>query len=188
VDLVGHSYGGLLALLVARANPSQIRSLALYDPVAFGTLDPVQDEAALRSLEQVPAVWEGSEAGRERWLQAFVDYWGGAGAWPALRNEVRDEFRRVGWAVYQGVATLVRDRTPASAYGVIEAPVLLLGGEKTPFAARRVVEHLKSSLPRARVVTVASAGHMGPLTHADVVNEAIAGWLSGGSGASPPPT
>src|SRR5258708_1009668 len=43
VHVVGHSYGGLLALQVARAIPGLIRSFVLYDPVAFGVLDPVVD-------------------------------------------------------------------------------------------------------------------------------------------------
>ena len=46
--LVGHSYGAYVALLVARSVPSQVRSLALYEPVAFGVLDAVEDAAAMR--------------------------------------------------------------------------------------------------------------------------------------------
>ncbi len=76
------------------------------------------------------------------------------------------------------MTTLARDTTPASAYRVIDAPVLLLGGQKTPAAARKVVQHLGESLSRVRVVTVAGAGHMGPLTHADVVNESILASVS----------
>jgi pimeloyl-ACP methyl ester carboxylesterase len=37
---------------------------------------------------------------------------------------------------------------------------------------------LSETLPHARVVTVPGAGHMGPLTHADVVNAAIVEWLA----------
>ena len=37
-DVVGHSYGGLLALQLALARPELVRSLALYEPVAFGVV------------------------------------------------------------------------------------------------------------------------------------------------------
>ena len=32
IHLVGHSYGGLIAMLVALRWPKQVRSLALYEP------------------------------------------------------------------------------------------------------------------------------------------------------------
>jgi pimeloyl-ACP methyl ester carboxylesterase len=34
--LVGHSYGGVIALLIAAANPERVRSLAVSEPPAFG--------------------------------------------------------------------------------------------------------------------------------------------------------
>lgn len=183
VHLVGHSYGGFLALLVALARPARVRSLALYDPVAFGALGPDDDDAR-RTLDAVPPAWEATDEGRERWLQAFVDYWSGPGAWVGLKPEARDEFKRVGWVLSQGVFSLVRDATPASAYGSLDVPVLLLTGERTPLAARRVVQRLGASFPHATIEVVAGAGHMGPLTHAEAVNGAIATWLSNLEGAS----
>src|SRR5438270_12284733 len=43
MHLVGHSYGGLVALIAALGAPEKVRSLALFEPVAFGVLDPVAD-------------------------------------------------------------------------------------------------------------------------------------------------
>jgi len=177
VAIVGHSYGGLVALRVAAARPPRVRALVLYDPVAFGTLAPT-DADARRELEQVPSPWADTPEGRERWLEAFVDFWGGRGAWPSLRSEARGEFQRVAWALYQGVTSLARDTTPASEYRVIDAPVLLMTGENTPLAERRVVQRLSEALPLARVVVVPGAGHMGPLTHAPEVNAAIVEFLA----------
>src|SRR5262245_19828893 len=85
--LVGHSYGGFVALLAAKAAPERVRSLVLYDPVAFGTLDPTTDADAVADLSRIDFRWESSEAGRERFLQQFVDYWGGDGAWSSLRED-----------------------------------------------------------------------------------------------------
>ena len=50
VHLVGHSYGGLLALKLARRDPSRIRSLTAYDPVAFGVLHAANDAEGLADL------------------------------------------------------------------------------------------------------------------------------------------
>jgi pimeloyl-ACP methyl ester carboxylesterase len=172
VDLVGHSYGGLVALLVGLAAPARVRSLAVYDPVAFGALDPT-DEEAQRDLARLPPDWGTTAEHRDRWLASFVDYWGGDGAWTMLRDDARDEFRRVAWVLHEGVVTLATDTTPVSAYRAIDAPSLLMTGERTPVAARHVIRRLGEALPRSETVLVPKAGHMGPLTHGDVVNQAI---------------
>jgi pimeloyl-ACP methyl ester carboxylesterase len=171
--VVGHSYGGLVALHAALAAPDRVRSLALYDPVAFGALDRTADADALASLP-ADLSWD---RGAEAWLTTFVDYWGGAGAWAALKEPVRAEFRRVGWAIAQAVASLMRDPTPASAYAAIRVPVLLLSGEHSPLAAHRVRDRLAPVLA-ARIATIAGAGHMGPLTHADRVEREILAGLT----------
>ena len=174
--LVGHSYGGFLALLTALAAPAIVLSLAVYDPVAMGTLEAERDADARADLARVDFAWDGSPEARERWLALFVDYWMGAGGWAALREEARAEFRRVAWVVYEGARTLVRDRTPASAYAALPVPVLILGGQDSPLAARRVAERLEEAIPGARLETFAGAGHMGPLTHAATVNDRLLAW------------
>src|SRR3569832_2064607 len=46
VHLVGHSYGGHIALRAATLAPDRVISLALYDPVSFGVLAPEGDREA----------------------------------------------------------------------------------------------------------------------------------------------
>jgi pimeloyl-ACP methyl ester carboxylesterase len=66
------------------------------------------------------------------------------------------------------VRSLTHDATRASAYRAIAAPTRLATGEHSPIAARRVVDRLAEVL-RATTTTIAGAGHMGPMTHADEV-------------------
>jgi pimeloyl-ACP methyl ester carboxylesterase len=176
--LVGHSYGGFVALLAAKAAPERVRELVLYDPVAFGTLEPTADADAMEDLARIDFLWDPSEAGRERFLRQFADYWGGDGAWASLREEARAELRRVAWVVHEGARTLSEDRTPASAYRDIGRPVRLINGERSPLAARRVVERLLASLPDTTVVIAPNAGHLAPLTDADLINGFILSALS----------
>lgn len=171
--VVGHSYGALVALLAALAAPQSVRSLVLFEPVAFGSLNPVRDKDARAELVDADFRWGPSSEDRERWLKTFVDFWGGSGAWGLLREEARAEFRRVGWVVHRGVQSLVEDTTPASAYGVVRVPVQLISGERSPLPARRVVQRLGEAIPNARVETIAKVGHMAPLTHGEAVNEII---------------
>src|SRR5262245_56400395 len=93
VHLVGHSYGGGVALHVASAWPDRIASLTLYEPSAFHLLKAVGERGAAAFAEidaLARATGERVIAGDYRRAAiSFVDYWGGAGAWAALRPSVQ---------------------------------------------------------------------------------------------------
>ena len=185
VHLVGHSYGGLVALSVARRDPSRVASVAAYDPVAFGVLAEPRDAVGLDDLSQAaknPVFTDEAVGGTDAWFEVFVDYWNGPGAWRALPTPARESFLRVGRKVFLEVRSLMDDRTPGSAYAGITAPALLITGSASPPAAQRVVARLAESLPAARAMTVEGAGHMGPITHARVVVDAIASHVRAASG------
>jgi len=178
VHLVGHSYGGFLALQLALRRPERVQAIAVFDPVAFGILDDVEDADARGQLALVKQTWDRDESGAdESWLRAFVDWWNGAGAWDRLGEETRRAFRAMGWKVFQEVLSLAADRTPRATYATIAAPTLILGGAHSPLAERRVVEKLGAALPHATVQFFDGVGHMGPISHAALVNEAIAVYL-----------
>ena len=182
--VVGHSYGGFVALQVALAAPDLVRSLVLFDPVAFGVLDREADADAYAVLDALDLSWGPSEREHERWLEAFVEFWGGQGAWAALPEPARAEFRRVAWVVQEGVRTLSEDVTPAAAYAVsLKFPVTLITGEQSPLPARRVMERLRDALPDARLTTIPGAGHLAPVTHAKAVNPVILGAIRYGTRA-----
>lgn len=177
--LVGHSYGGFLALQLALQRLELVRSIAAYEPVAFGVLDEVEDADARLALGTVRRQWEPDAGGTdEAWLREFVEWWNGAGAWERLGEETRNAFRAVGWKLFQEVMTLAAAETDRATYATISVPTLLLGGERSPLTERRVLERLGALLPRATVRLLPGAGHMGPITHTPIVNEAIAAHLA----------
>lgn len=174
--LIGHSYGGLVALSVARARP--LRTLVVCEPVAFGVLHSTHDAEGLADLA---AYGEGStfgvSPGSEAWLARFIEYWNGPGAWGALPEPTRDAFVRVGKKVHQEVAGILDERTPHDAYRALAMPTLIVRGERTTKASQRVCAILAETIPHAELHVIEGAGHMAPLTHGDRVNRLIEAFL-----------
>jgi len=181
VHLVGHSYGGGVALHVALARPGRIASLALYEPSAFHLLRTVGDDgaAAFAEISDITrrtgqGIITGDYAGA---AAAFVDYWSGPGAWASLRPSVQAAL--ICWVPKAPLdfRALIEEPTPLAAHSVLRMPVLVMRGEHAPRPTRTIAEMLPSVLPDARLSVVDGAGHMGPLTHASTVSELIAAHI-----------
>lgn len=179
--VIGHSYGGLLSLQAALARPDLVRSLALYEPVAFGVLHSAEHEAGLADLARVNAdglMEDLAGGGGEAWLRRFVGYWNGAGAFDAMTQPARAALMAVGRKAFLEVRSNLFDRTAHTDYAKISAPTLIVHGAESPVAAKATVEILAGALPRARLVVLEGAGHLGPFTHGDVFAREILAFLA----------
>jgi pimeloyl-ACP methyl ester carboxylesterase len=166
--IVGHSYGGFLALHLALAHPHLVRSLAVYEPVAFGVLD--ETDPLLIDVRQVSAA---ENLDLETWLSRFVDWWNGAGAWQQLAPHTQQAFRDVGPKLMREVESLSLDTTTLTDFARITQPTLILCGEATRPAERAVCDRLAGALPNAQLQTFPNLGHMGPIVAPTQVNAAI---------------
>ena len=59
----------------------------------------------------------------------------------------------------------------------LDVPVLYMTGKRSPASSLGVARLLTRTLPRVEVVEFEELGHMGPITHPEVVNETIARFL-----------
>jgi pimeloyl-ACP methyl ester carboxylesterase len=178
--IVGHSYGGLLALQAALNRPDLVRSLALYEPVAFSVLHSAQHAAGLGDLNRGgrgASLMDLETGGDESWLRMFVDYWNGPGAFDSMTQLARAGLLSTGRKAFLEVRSNLLDRTTHDDYARIAAPTLLLCGADSPMAAKATVEVLAGAMPNAERKVIEGAGHLGPFTHGDVVGRAILSLL-----------
>jgi pimeloyl-ACP methyl ester carboxylesterase len=180
VHLVGHSYGGAVALRLALAAPERIRSLCLIEPVLFGVLHQHGDHAEYIEISQIAeatvgAVQAGQPAAAAR---LFVDYWNGAGAWAKLPDHTRAVIERAIPSVARHWEAVFGETMTLADLRDLRMPTLLLSGDRSPRPARRVAELLAGALPEVATAVIAGAGHMSPLTHGPSVNSAIVKHLA----------
>jgi pimeloyl-ACP methyl ester carboxylesterase len=175
--LVGHSYGGLVALKLALSYPARVASLTLYEPICFFLL--AANDPAFREIQTVrDETTRLIEAGEpEAAAQYFVEYWVMPGAWShtsaAARQAIAGSMAkvRIEWP------NAFHQPTLAAKISDLAMPVLLLTGAATTAAAQGASRHLRGLLPGAEMVEFSGLGHMGPVTNPAPVNEAIATFL-----------
>jgi pimeloyl-ACP methyl ester carboxylesterase len=173
VHLIGHSYGGSLALHVALARPDRIASLALYEPTAFHLLPQMGQSGAAAYAEIAGVarhVCQGVVTGDYYGaMRAFVDYWNGPGAFDAMHAHVRNGLIRWASKCPLDFYALLEEPAARSAYRALKVPALILRGEQAPTPTRIIAEDLSGLLPAAHLMVIEGAGHMGPFTHASEV-------------------
>lgn len=190
--LVGHSYGGAVALKLAAMHPRLVHSVVAYEPVLFswlnddGPWDPTRREVAAWGEAMGARLAQGDEAGAAR---LFVDFWSGAGAYaglpPARQLSIAGRMR----AVYRHFFALTTEPLRSREIARLDAPKLILSGAATVPATRRIADLLRRGLRRDEHQVLDGMGHMGPITHAETVNLRIAWFLlaRAGAGVAPEP-
>src|SRR6185369_17521386 len=181
IALVGHSYGAAVALKAALADPSRIAALVVYEPTLFAFIEQASprpnDADGIRDAvaDAAAALDTGDRFGAAR---SFIDYWSGDGAWAAVPEQRKPQVAAQVANVRRWAHALTREPTPLAAFAALDVPVLYMTGARSTASARAVARLLCATLPRVERVEFADAGHMGPITHAGRVNEAIAQFLA----------
>jgi len=178
--LIGHSFGGVVALKAALAHPRHMRSLVLYEPVLFALLvgrrglTPEQ-RRVFDVADHVHAAAGAGDLGAA--ARTFMNYWSGPGAWERMDSVAQTTVAQRMPVVAGHFDAIATAHDVARGLAALSVPTLLLCGSETTESARCVTELAAAVLPNARLAVIPGAGHMGPVTHERSVNDQIAGHL-----------
>lgn len=179
--LVGHAFGGAVALKVAHTMPWLVRSLVIIEPAAFHLLAAeTERHPGLDSVEALIADMRtaGAEGDSAAAMGRFVDYWIGRGAWLRTSPPLRAKLARRTGQVMDEIAAIAAERATFADYASICCPVLAVAGRQSPAIAQYLAAKLSRSLPSAEFAEIADAGHMAPLTDPHVVDPMIAAHVT----------
>jgi pimeloyl-ACP methyl ester carboxylesterase len=181
-DVVGLSFGGMVAQHLALNHPGAVRTLALLDTSpAFG-FDGVTTPEAWLATRVNPSP-EAAAPDTDRVIAALVG--------PDCPAEVRDGaaaiMREVPAATLAASCRALVAHDTRDALHRVAAPALVMVGaedtETPPSYARAIADRI----PGARLVVIPKAGHLANVEAPEAVNEELRQlWLSGQSGTEVP--
>ncbi len=176
--LVGHSFGGAVALHIAHRFPERVRSLTLYEPAMFAYLAAIDLEAYIE-IRRVrdEAMWFVDTGRLPEAAACFVSYWAGEQAWQQMSMRAKQ-------AVIDGMckvklewATVFHRGLDSAEISTINVPTLLLSGTNSTKAGRASSNYIHHHMPNSRLLELPMLDHVAPLTQPELVNSHIASFL-----------
>ena len=175
VHLVGHSFGGLVALAVALRNRVPLASLVILEAPAPEVLRDRGEHQHYRAFRQMTEAYFAAFAGgNAEAIAAMIDFYGGAGtyaSWPPRVRAYAVETTPVNildWASAYGFAL------PAKSLAAVQIPALVIRGGASHPAVQRANALLSECMGNAALATIDTAAHFMIATHPDEVGRLIA--------------
>lgn len=160
VHLVGHSFGGTVALAAALAGAVELLGIATFEANPLRLMRAAGRDDLFDATREMSDAYEAAlAAGEADAPKRIIDFWGGDGSYAALPDAVQEYCRQTAcanvldWHTCFGFEAAPRD------YARLDVPVLLARGGLANTAIVTITDVLAAHIPDARVEAVADAGH-----------------------------
>jgi len=180
VCLVGHSFGGSVAMKLAARLGTFVSRLVLLEPIPFhllaqaGRVDAFAEAMDLRNCVK-------AYGARGEWpvaAERFADYWGGAGSWQNMSPERRAAFAEALKPDFFEWDAIMNETTPVEQWAaLLPRATLLVHDPKTALPIREIASILRQFCPWWSYKEVSAGGHMAPLTRPDLINPIVRSFL-----------
>ena len=172
VSIVGHSFGGSVAMKLAAMFPDRVDQLVLIEPNPFYLLRLAgRDDAFGEVMTLRNCVKEHGRAGT--WAAAaavFADYWTGPGSWDAMPDDRRAKFAEALRPNFHELDAVMNESLTVDDWrSALPDDTTVISAADTVGSLAEIVDLLSASCPGWRFIEVAEGGHMAVLTRPELM-------------------
>lgn len=180
VYLVGHSFGGSVAMKAAARLRDRVTKLVLLETNPFYLLAQAgRAEAFAEAMDLRNCIKKHGAAGE--WMTAaerFSDYWNGRGTWQEMPSERRTAFAQALKPNFFEWDAVMNETTSSEQWAsLLPRGTLLVCDPATVLPIREITAILRRSCLEWPYKEVPGGGHMAPLTHPELINPVVGAFL-----------
>jgi pimeloyl-ACP methyl ester carboxylesterase len=166
IHLVGHSFGGVIALAQALKGNLPISQVSLFEPVAVWVLNIVDDKPMTSRLNQfLTGYRDDVAAGKPYACGQVLDFWGGEGSFDPLPDFIKQGMEPLvannirHWDLGVGIDSQLSDLRACT------VPTRLISGSESNPVAGAICDHLNTLMPVSKRYVIEGASHFMVTTH-----------------------
>lgn len=182
ICLLGHSFGGSVAMKAAARLGHRVDKLILIEPNPFYLLDLhgcTEAYAEIIDLRDL-VKQHGAKGDWQKAAERFADYWGGVSTWSSMSDERKTTFIQALKPNVHEWDAVLDERMALDAWaGCLPDQTLVLSAKDTVRPIREIIGLMKRDCPAWQFIQISEGGHMAPLSRPDLVNPIIASFLNG---------
>jgi pimeloyl-ACP methyl ester carboxylesterase len=179
VHLVGHSFGGSVALKAARLLGPHVLDLVLLEPNPFNLLKQHGRSKAFlesRALRDHVKCF-GSLGDWRNVAERFADYWLGDGSWAAMPEKRQATFTESLHPNLHEWDAIMDEEATIEEWQALTPRTLLVSDVATRLPILELVDIFAKSCPHWTFQSIVGGGHMAPLTRPDLINPIVRRFL-----------
>jgi pimeloyl-ACP methyl ester carboxylesterase len=168
IHLVGHSYGGVVALSQALKGSLPIHELTLFEPVATWVLDTMGDADMQAQVDAFLQRYRQDAANQVPYACGqVIDFWGGGNEFEALPTFVKDMMAPLTANNLRHWDLCTQIRHTRDELAQLEIPTRIVCGTRSNEVAHAIANHLDSELPISSRYDIEDASHAMVNSHPD---------------------